>query len=981
MKKITAFITLLCIILQSIPVFALTDEFIFTDPVRDTFSGRIEANALIENLKFMDMNGHWANESTTRAGSLNIVKGYDSYFYPDRAVTNGEMLSAVLRSIGMEQQAMEYATLLGGNQVVPLSQSHMTGYLYLAYELGFITYAQYNDTLAGDQESLAEETNFVYNRPVTRQQAAYWIYYGFRLIDENAFNLNATNQKTYNFSDWNNVLPQNAAAVEALVLVDALSGDSSGRLRPNESLTNGELTQIYKNLDNAYYSISDIEKRNGTVGGLMDGVQISTGSASTGRRVFVRSASGQIDVIQNFAQTQNSGTPVFYDAPVNREGTVGSMSLLQEGDEIEYLIRTETEEVLYIQVAGTKPVVTSYFTGQLLSISHFEGTITLRDESDAVVTHVMANAIYYTENNVDYIYLNENIKQTVSDLSVGSTLQLRLKNNIVDAITFIGEESLEEEFRGIVIENNTDFGYLVVIDNSGKQIVKNFYDNDIKVKKQQYYDADDEIGYIAQMFPYFKYNPTDSSIHEIEPGDIVFIRTDPDNPDYISAISASTNYIAKYGKILQYTYNGSYYEMLVEYENKQTSWFDVSPDVFISRSGKPVSSETVQVGDWAKILVNQAVIAPGYVLESAKEFILEGEGHHISTLLKAQLAGFNQVQNKLDVQNVQTLTTTGWSNYKQADSFDLSGNDVEFYADSRRISLEEAMRFYKRADNQVYIALENNYAGEKIRKVTIRSGRDELLSSDTVINTNGGSFTTLSGGSISTDDGTIVRRNGRLVNGTNIMIPDYAHVSLNGGRSAAVVDIYDKPDNSQAVIARGRILSVDEGNSFKVQSMSILTGNSWSYTPVSREFSIDYNTLFINESGVVSQDTFKGYTEDSVINKVYYVVIDGSRASHIIEAPYSTKAVKGTVYSVTDTTVSLKDAYYYNNTTGAWLPVSNTNATVTINVHPNSLIAKNNQVVTSGRLTAGDNIRVMTNNLPDKVTPGTEVDGYLILVE
>ncbi len=41
------------------------------------------------------------------------------------------------------------------------------------------------------------------------------------------------------------------------------------------------------------------------------------------------------------------------------------------------------------------------------------------------------------------------------------------------------------------------------------------------------------------MFPNFKYDPRDTTIDQIEAGDIVFIRPKEDNPSQIEKISAS----------------------------------------------------------------------------------------------------------------------------------------------------------------------------------------------------------------------------------------------------------------------------------------------------------------------------------------------------------------------------------------------------------------------------------------------------------
>ncbi|MDR1689214.1 MAG: S-layer homology domain-containing protein [Clostridiales bacterium] len=1005
-KKLICAITALIFITQNITVggispvgvYALTDEFIFTDAVANTYTGRVEADALISNLTFGDMPGNPAYEAVTRMGALNVIKGYEDFFFPASPVSNAEMLSSVLRAMGRENDAIALAERLAPTlpEGSDLSRERKIGYLSLANQLGFITGAQYANVLAADQASLNPVGNFIYDAPVSRQQAAFWLNLGINQMSQTAFDgVNIGNvQRTYNFNDWKSVSAVNLTAVERLVSAGALLGDTEGNLRPNDFLTNAEHAQMFKALDSIYYNLIGVVKKNGTVGGYKDAAQAQTGSVNFGRDVYVRVSDGQIDVLKNYARASNSRPVVIQEVPVFRDSQVTGLTSLEEGDEIEYLVRSATNEVLYVQTARSQPVIIDYVTAKLKTIDVTAGTITVVTDDGSAVTFPMIRGLYFTEDEKNYVYIDYNKKTETVNIPISSTLMLRLKNSVCDEIHFIGEPNLQDEFRGIVIENNPDLGYLVVIDNNGKQIVKNFYESDIRVKKREYYDADDEIGYISEVFPNFEYNPLESDIYAVEPGDIVFIRNNPDDLDYIESISAATNYIAKYGKILQFTFNGDYYEMLLEYENKQTTWFDVSSELFITRNGKPADAESVVVGDWARVLVNQAIIAPGYVMESAKEIILESDGHYISTILRGQLSGMNAVQNQLLVQNVQELTNRGWVNHKQAANFNLTGRDTEYFYDNKQISLEYALKYFKRSDNEVYIALENNYAGEKVRKVTFRSGRDQLLNADTVIYSDGnGGFSVLgSSDKISTDAGTIVRRYGRLVSGNNINIPDYAVVSLNGGNNAAVVDISDAPGNSQVIMARGRVLSVDEGNDFIVQSMSVLTGDEWLYTPIAREFAIDYNTVYVTAEGITNLERLTDYnsavdeTVTTSVDKVYNILTDGARASRIIESPYCTRAVRGTVYAVDEAAgkIYLNSASYLSNaanSAGRWVNVSATSATLEITVHPNTFITKNNQTVGLGSIKTGEQLKIMTDNLPDRVTTGAILDGYMVFVE
>jgi hypothetical protein len=350
--------------------------------------------------------------------------------------------------------------------------------------------------------------------------------------------------------------------------------------------------------------------------------------------------------------------------------------------------------------------------------------------------------------------------------------------------------------------------------------------------------------------------------------------------------------------------------------------------------------------------------------------------------VKGSLAGINEIERSLTIEDCYNLRQTGWGDYSDLRSFSIASQDIEYYNNGARVSEDYAMRFLKRGASTVYVAFDDNYAGERVKKISFRADRDQELPADTVVNSDGaGSFEILSAGKVATDSGTIVRRHGRLVDGSVIMSADYAHVVLNGEGRAAVVDIYDAPDVSGISIARGRIFSIDEGKSFKVSSMSILSGNEWVYTPVQREFTIDHDTIFLDENGYAERDAFMDYTDETDLDKVYNIVYDGARAVYVIDSGYARNYVTGTVYAAGEADLSLNDAKYYNTTTGAWVSVSNTNAIMTVTVQPNTIVGKGNAIVPAGSIAVGDKVRVLCVTLPDPVLSGASVEGTIILVE
>ncbi len=982
-KRLAAALTLSALLASS--VAGATDEFIFTDPVANTYNGRVESRDLIFNLNFTDVpDDHPNKEAIVRTGALDMLKGYYDKYLPNNYVTNQQAVAFVLRATGREVLAQDTATQL--QPTLPAGTDLMTnwsiGYLNVGLQLGLITAQEYADALNPDQAGLNPQTNFIRGGPATRQRVAQWLYQAINTMNAAAFNSPATRQAVYTFNDYDSIDVDKTTAVNAVTRANIMKGDAKNNFRPKSNVTKAEMAQILRDMELIYYNVAGIQKKTGTVGGYKGDLSVRTANGVATRDIYVRTSDGKIDVLRYRQERNSSPQAADYDTVVYNEGKIDGLLSLMEGYQIEYLIQSATNTILYVQVQRSL-LTPLKVVGQLKSFNPQTGVITITDPNGNTFDFPVAKGLYGTDGGINYLLMSKT-KRDVTKLPFGSNIEMMIKNYIADEINYLGEIRLIDEFRGIVTENNPALGYIVVIDNQGHEQVRFYYPEDVKVYKQQYYDIGDEIGYISQVFPNFRFNPRESSMSEIEPGDIVYIRPDPNDPERLTAISAATNYSMRYGKIRQYTIADGIATMLVEYENKQTAWFDVPTNIYMFRDGRPISAQDVMAGDWAKLLVNQAIISPGHILESVKEMIVEGGGEHmISRIVKGQLAGINAVQNQLQIQNAQTLTGTAWMNYKELQQFSIAAKDIEYYLDGKRITLDYAARNLKRASGEVYVALENSFTGERVRKVTFRSGRDTLLAPDTVVNSNNidkFSFVTNTAG-ITTDIGTIVRRYGRLVDGKDIMTADYALVSLNGNNAAAIVDIYDAPGVSGVMIARGRVLSVDEGKSFKVQSMSILSGNnSWNYTPIAREFTIDYNSIFLDENGYYPYETFLGYTENTAIDQVYNIVVDGTRAARVVKAPYPKDAMRGTIYANANGTLSLKTTTYLDPA-GKWLSTSVTNATSTVTIPANAIVVKNNNVIPASELQINDQVRILTDKLPEKITSAEPINGYVVLVE
>ncbi|MCL2852603.1 MAG: hypothetical protein FWE20_06175 [Defluviitaleaceae bacterium] len=1001
MKRALAFLLAGIMSVTAMPQTVLAaDITILNHPPQAVFTGIPEAGSMITNLNFSDIpSGHWAAESIVRAGGMDILWGYERTFSPNAYISNEEAIAFAIRAIGSEWETLAAERLATVQGAAPAGTSMRDlwyiSFLNVALELEIITQDQYNDALVEGQELLDPETNFVRGAPATRENATYWLVRALETENAALFDTGQALQTSFNFDDWEELSIDRVRTMERALQRGMIRG-RDGLLHPQAPINGFEMAAATAQMDPPFLQMHGFARRTGTIGAITGGHVAGTATGATAVTFHIRTDAGIDHLI--FEDNRNASPavqPNILDAVVYRAGSVGGMMSLQEGDVIEYLVRPGSNVVFYINVlSGDAGTTAQTVAGVLSAVNLAGGTITVGG-----VTYPLMQSAHGVndEGDEDMHFLMIDLRWVAEqNIPIGSEVELTLRNNVVQWVSFIGQPVLVLEERGIVIDNNPLLGYITYFNVHGQEVTRFFIDGQMTVRKQPFYLTDDEIGYLSDMFTNFRYNPMEAHISEIEAGDIVFMRFDPAAPENIISISASPNHIYRHGRILSITRNDAsrFYTLVVEYENRETTTFDVPSTITPWGSGRPMTWADVQVGDYARMLVNRAILEPGHVLESIKEIIIEGGAHFIPTIVRGQLSSVNRAQNLLQINNAQELTPQGWSNHNTISQFSIARREIEYFLDGNRISLDHAVQHLRRG-GEVYIALENHFAGPRVRKVTFRTGRDELLPSDTVISANAGGFTILlNEGVIATDSGTIVRRNDRLVSAGDIHANDYVRVSLNGGNRAAIVDIFPMPSIVGAHIVTGRIMSIDNNRSFTVEAMSTLSGNEWNYTPIERIFTFDHDTPIRHRGGFIPHADFTTYETDgweSLLNEVVTVVVDGARAELITlpDAPpfqWGNRSVQGTILSADidggSGSIRINNAQMRNTVSGAWSYASNVNRTANIEVDLATIVIRNNQVSRLADLQPGENIRVMVPQLPTfPITPPFDVYGLIVLVE
>ncbi len=536
------------------------------------------------------------------------------------------------------------------------------------------------------------------------------------------------------------------------------------------------------------------------------------------------------------------------------------------------------------------------------------------------------------------------------------------------------------EERGIVVENYPELGYLVYRNSQGKKVTCNYYKDEIVVEKEPYYEIEDKIGYIDEMFPNFEYDLRDSSIASIQAGDSIYIRLNKDG--FATYISAYNDYLVRYGKVISFQYNtGEVASLQIQDEKGNIYVYDVNLNTPVTKGSKASALSTIKTGSWVKVLVCQKILGEGIIDETVQEIVIDNDTRYISNIYRGQVTSVDTFKKMLNLKNTQALGKTNWGVYNSLLRIGLDTSNVSAYLIGNRVSLDYVSRNLKNADGYVYVAAENYKGKENAIKLNFQSKLQTTLEPSLVTYASANTVKLLSGETIYIAEDAIIVRDKRLVDGNSIMVGDTLQAVVTGENKLAVGNIMSEKTTGSLEVFRGRIKQIKERESFQFETFSLLQDNTWYYHPTPHTFSIDANTKFYTSEGIVEDgiEAFLDYGDQSEVRNVYTVVAIGEKAYMIIDMPYTTESVRGQVYKTADGSIQIKDVYYYHNQQKKWVQYSKKNVGATINLQSNTVILKDGKVIPARSLEEGDIISAMVEtNLKDSEG---NVNGYIIIVE
>lgn len=547
--------------------------------------------------------------------------------------------------------------------------------------------------------------------------------------------------------------------------------------------------------------------------------------------------------------------------------------------------------------------------------------------------------------------------------------------------------------KGIVIENNPMLGYLVYRNGFGIEVTARYYSSELTVEKQPYYEADDKIGYIDELFPSFKFDVRDTTIGNIKPGDNIYLQMDSEG--YVKYISAYNDYIVRYGKVRTFNMGASPMISLVLEDGSGRLYSYSIPQITpISKASGPYSLGQLKEGEWVRVLVNQKILGAGMIEETVEEIVVDPDSRVISDIYRGEFVSVNGYQNTIAVKNNQILQKNGWGPYQSINQIRINPRDIQAYYLGNPVSFDYVKSGLKNASGYVYAAIESFRGKEEAVKLNFQTKKQMTLEPTTVTYASPGVIRLLTGEQIYLADDAIIVRDDRLVGPASIMVGDRIQATVTGENKLAAAEIMQGVAEGSLEVYRGRIKKVKDLFTFEVETFSMLEDGEWYFHPTPHTFSIGPSTKFYNDKGIVVNgiDDFITYGDKSKEGEVYTIVARGGEALAINSMPYTKEAIKGEAYITKDGEIKLRDTYYFDRVRERWNLLSRKNVAVNIKLQPHTIILKEGKFVSPDAIESGDQLMIMMkdsikdqnkqdNNQNNDEAVGYSAESYIIIAE
>lgn len=415
---------------------------------------------------------------------------------------------------------------------------------------------------------------------------------------------------------------------------------------------------------------------------------------------------------------------------------------------------------------------------------------------------------------------------------------------------------------------------------------------------------------------------------------------------------------------------------------ESVSYF-VSPATIALRKGQTVPLSVLYEGDRVRLFfdsVDTSVISRIHI---------QGESVTVKELYKGKLGVVDYVRDEITFYDLRKFVNGKWETSKGSITLPYS-DELKVYSGGYTIPYYN-LKYYR--GKEVYMAIKDFFGTERIEKMVVKS-QYETVYNDKIkeISWFSEALELSNNKNISFNEGTIIVKNGRLVDQYSINSGSDAFIAADGrntGLVADVVYIYNEDINNsnigQNLVYAGRLDEIVQG-SVVLRDYFLLDMNDWVSFGDEKELYYDSDTEIIDmETGKrVSEEEFltghyavdedSKYVKDNRLKDWFaYIYADGDRISSIamqknVDSLLRQRISNGIVASAYEDpligwTVSLMNGAEWSRRNEKWM-VRSEPARVNIE---KALIIKDGRIISGEELMTGDRLYVVRDDFLGKV--------------
>ncbi|HQL36736.1 MAG TPA: S-layer homology domain-containing protein [Bacillota bacterium] len=804
-------------------------------------SGNTTGDALIKNASFQDISGNPNAENIMKMSVYSIVREYgDRMYRPNQAASRQDVLAALIRATGRQQEAVRLAEQLRINDPSLSSvNAYMMGHVQAARNAGIITAqeaeaagkltpaeieqiraevleavrADWKMTLARKNQlerQLTDRKSFqkAYGAAAKREDTALWIARALGLEPINGHDITAV----YNYSDWRSIKTENLPYVEAVLKKGIMKGTTATSFSPGGNISRGEMASVMNMV--ADQSLDKLGYRTGY--GRVTAVSLSRdiGAVADTYTTVINIETPDSEVVSiNVKKSSTRSSTSQESVPVIKNKKIGDESLIAQGDIVEYTIDGENRAIL-LHTAELKEI-----DGTFVHYDPVQNTVQVGDSS---------NNMYLLKVMPDSVITVQKDPVDIGRLEPNSPAKVVFANDILKSLSVDAAPELvggrETPVRIIYAQTSPVGSIIKVADEYNNMDYLDLADNAAIYINGQLRGVD-AIGFdqdaVVRIF--------NGKVHEVK----IYTDAIGEDPYRQIVLTAKVRDISDKGITL------------LTDDNPQTPvLYTIDRNTPIIKDKQNVSASVLRQGDRVRIEVNSA--SDRHIIRME----VQGLGVQIEKVYKGDIQDVIPETGEIVLSNVYTYGYYDWIKkdgnikYRLSDGAGIYNGDTKLNPDRLRDYIGKT----------IYAVSKKNYGSEELVKAVLKDGAESTLYKNIYdVKWTTKQLTLSDGRLLKFSDGSIVIRDGRLLD--SMYIGDYTRAFLVQNRS--VLGVGSVP-----------LISLDSFNGFNNYNITrgYLHNMGEDYYTIENPFRLENNEWVESEelTFLLSSETF---IYDNVVEK------------------------------------------------------------------------------------------------------------------